>query len=502
MDNRNFDNLFKNQLDSLDETAFPFEDTAWDNMKNALNAQHILPPTKSKWMSLLPIFLFTMLTLNGLIGWKYYYAKQEIIALNKTILALSNPKIGESQILTDNSPKYKNIDTNNSSPKPISAVDNAPTAPIIEKIVERVVEKIIYVPLNSKSLSNTADNHNSIDNSPFNYDNAKINNHLPNHQNTAAANQNDIRNNSSLVDYDNPKTNNHLEENQNITNQNNNSPNISNTTTTILKNMISEIVNDEMVDLVSIKPRGLDNPNDSIATLLDNIIDTTKHHQSKQYFRDYLARISYATEITNFEMGLSSGYDMLYLSSDFNPTSTRYGITGDLSFSIPIQLGTTIDWKETKGELENIEHLAYADEYFDVFPNIGGIYPNDQLTKIETRESVIEFSLFAKYLIQPRHQWSPYFGVGLKGQYDYEQRFEYEYLDGQGGEYEMPYIHQNSKQLGLNTFIGLAGVQYKLMPRFNVRFDAVYNYDYKAHRFDNSQYQWLSASIGVLYNFK
>lgn len=493
MDNRDFDNLFKNQLKGLPEKDFLFNESAWNDVEGVLIAEDILPPPKRKGVGFLPLFLLTMLlSSNLLVGWKYYNAEQEITVLNSTIQELQSSITDENTSVDDEKENsdISNDDDNNNS---VSNFDNVSNNKPEVKIVEKIVTKIVYVPINNSStLSNNI-------NTPLNQTNLQTNqtnNNTNNNSNNLAENstdENSSQNNQSNNNTGNGKNN--LVDNTIANNAKNN------TTASVENENLVENEETSILFLDLIELEELNHPILLVHQPLENIIDTSDY-QYKRKLKDYVNKIGYATTVSSYELGVSSGLDLLYQTSDFNLLSKRFGLTSEITFSDYVKLGTTIDWKETKGELENIELGNYPDDYFDIYPNMVGFDPNDVLTKIETRDRNIEFAVFAKYIIRPHDKWSPYFGLGVKGAYDYEQRFEYKYLNSQGYEYETDYQYIYNKKLGFNTLLGLAGVQYKLTPSFNVRLDAMYNYDYKAHRFDNSQMNWFSTNIGILYSFR
>ena len=502
MDNRDFDNIFKNQLEGLPEKDFLFEENSWNEVEGVLAAEGILPSTKRNWKGFLPLFLVGMLLFsNMLVGWKYYNSEQEIILLNSEIQNLKSSNTHFNN--TDN----QLSNNNNSEQTANNLLDNDPEI----KIVERIVKEIVYVPIYSSKFSNknnTLNNDNNIDlpSNPSlntnNYNNPPTND-LSNQD--GLSNQGNLSANSANtrkftnIDLDNQ--NNIASNNTNNSNQNEQSSSTNDTNTLTTDNENNTLIPENIINLDLISLTEVDNPIKPINQSLENIIDTTAY-QHKLKFKDYLTRIGYATEVSNFEIGLSGGLDVLYQTTDFKTLSTRYGITSEITFYDRVKLGTTIDLKETKGELDNIAQGYYSDEYFDDYPDRVPLNPNDELNKIETKDRAIEFSVFAKYLIQPHNKFSPYFGFGIKGEYDYQQRFEYKYLNDFGYEYELDYVYTKNKQLGFNTLLGLTGVQYELSPSINVSLEAMYNYDYKTHRFDDSQMNWFSTNIGILYKFQ
>jgi hypothetical protein len=342
--------------------------------------------------------------------------------------------------------------------------------------------------INSANTSQTSDLANQTNSN-------SLNNSANSIQNTSNPNTSETGN---LVNQTNPNALNNLGENTNTSHKENQSR-LAKKTNTLNSDNITTF--EDMTDLDLFELTEIDNPVKQISQPLEDIIDTTEY-QNQLKLKDYLTKIRYATPISNIELGVSSGLDFLYHTNDFSSFSSKYGITSEITLSDHIKLGTTIDWKQTSAELDDIAQGNYSDEYFENFPDMVGTNPYDQLNKVEMKDQAIEFSLFAKYIVQPHHKWSPYFGIGIKGEYDYKQQFEYKYLNNLGYEYEMDYVYFDNKQLAFNTLLGLAGIQYKLSPNINIRVDAMYNYDYKSHRFDASQMNWISTNIGILYKFK
>ena len=100
MNNRDFDNLFNNKLQGVNESDFAFNDAAWENVEDTLKKDGILLP-KSRWRKFLPFFLVLgFVVSNGLLSWKYYSADKKTTLLGQKIeegksgslTFLANPK--------------------------------------------------------------------------------------------------------------------------------------------------------------------------------------------------------------------------------------------------------------------------------------------------------------------------------------------------------------------------------------------------------------------------
>ena len=551
MEHNDFENLFKNQLEELSPNDFPFEEGAWDDVESTLNDEGILLPQKRKWGGILPISILLLLMSNGLVGWKYFSAEQEVSTLQEQLTftssqlaaALTQVKNAKPTVPFDNNSADDNLITE-AKKTPSEATTTSPQIKIVERIVkrfievpvEKIVERIVYVPVNNSLFS-----QNPLGNKVFsdeNNSNIDLSNPLSNHSfsQNITPNSSKLKLNysnddgyisenidkylfpSSGIDVNNPSNNN--PSSSIIENNDASSTNLlgENKTTSIEDNTASPKENQEntnterenieenidlldLIDLANLEAQSdTINTNDIEAFILDN-------PKRKLSFGDYLGHASSYVEVSNYELGVLYGFDFLYQGNDFNPSNTRAGITGELRFSDYIKLGTSLEWRASKGELEDIQDrtITDIDQYYNTFPSLtGGLSPDDVLTKIEYYDNAIEFSLFAKYLFTPKKTWTPYIGAGLRGEYDYEQRFEYKFLQAPDfvTDYELDYVYFYNKQFGFNTLTLMTGMEYQLHPNFAFKVDAFYNYDYQAHRFDNSKYQWFSGNVGLLYKFR
>ena len=519
MKQNDFEKLFHNQLKGLSPDDFPFEEKAWDEVENTLNKEGILTPSKRKWGDILPFTLLLLVLSNGLVGWKYYNAEQEIQTLNATVLQLEND--------LDGTLSQKGTTNTEAEIMPSNNVKSAkPNIQIIEKIVkipvEKIVEKIVYIPVSSQtntqpSIANihtgNIPNHTNTVVKPNDLKNNTSKNNVVLNQNNHEGKINGLENintegskmdASNLSDkYTNTKhTTDAITQSKHTTNKTDTDKLDKNTLVMSTNQIIEEI---GLTELALIELVTIDNVFEYPLNIADlNPLFDTTSSEKKRTLADRLRYIDAVVEVSNYELGISSGIDFMYQGTDFSLFSSRYGITNELSISEYVKIGATVDWKETTLELENITQGTYPDDYFDIFPNlVSSVDPNDLLNKIEYRDRAIEFSLFAKYILKPHNKLTPYLGAGIKGEYDYEQRFEYAFLDANSSlEYESDYLFTNNKQFGFNTLIGLVGAEYNLTPSITLRIDGMYNYDYQPHRFDNSQLQWFSGNLRILYKFK
>ena len=511
MEHNDIGKLFQNELVELSPDHFPFEESAWDKVEATLNAEGILMPTSQSWKGAWLFALTGLLLLSNLfVGWKYWNAEKEITSLHQTITTLeSTAPLSETST---------NIPTQTAAIAPVTTTPTEPEIKIVERIVEkpveRIIEKIVYVPVNTSeaaSITNSSqlpNNASKIADHPSN-DGAGIHPTINPTAKTTSSNptagESEDGEHSKLVNVDAQNQKSSLLDNSTNKDVLSNLDNHNAATTKTdekEKNEESEIA---MIDLLATIPLT------ALASTLDTLNTSTidslemEEYKRKLSVRDYLSLAGSYVTLSNYEIGLSNGYDFLHQSTDFSHFYQRYGLTTEAQFSDYIKIGANIEWRNGKANQVNIENANHPDEYFDVFPSFtGGLQPDDKLTKIEYYDKAIEFALFAKYLFLPTKTWTPYIGLGIRGEYDYEQRFEYKYLAAPDftSEYELDYVYFYNKQFGFNTLTVMTGFEVQLNSRFALRVDGAYNYDYKAHRYDNSQLQWFSGNAGLLYKFK
>ena len=148
MNNRDFDNLFNNRLDGINEDDFDFNDAAWQGVKGTLEEDNILPPQR-RWRKLLPLLLITgFLISNGLLSWKYYSADKEVSLLEEQMEALQSQLFQYQKQLSavTEETEAANASIPKEEEKESLANESILTSNPRIKIVEKIVEKIIYVP--------------------------------------------------------------------------------------------------------------------------------------------------------------------------------------------------------------------------------------------------------------------------------------------------------------------------------------------------------------------
>lgn len=505
MDNKDFDNLFKNQLNSVQEDDFQFEETAWEGVENVLNAEGILLPPQRNWKTIFPFLLLAFLFLtNGLVGWRYYTADQEVQHLTQKVARLENALMENKQQHTAPQPLISAIDPIKTETKTLTLPSAEPKETI--KIVEKVVQKIVYVPINFSAATNNIQNPSLSFSNNYNHTFQNKTANIFNHKTANAAN-NDFQTNRYAFSFSKKATNNLTLENRTLRGDLINENYILPSEATIAAEALSEFEqvakNAALNSLTLIPLSEITYDTVMLNPDFENYEDTVTDFDKKSW-RDKLAQLSYATEITGGNLGLTSAGDFAYAKTDFKTTAFRIGLAGEVSFSDRVKLGASIEYKEINSYLDHIEELNYSDEYFTAFPDLASdLNPDDKLHKIEARERAVEWSVFAKYMFWSKQKLSPYLGAGIKGQYDYQQRFEYKYLAAPllTFEYDMDYIYQYNQQFGINTFMALAGMEYRFLPRFAVKVEGAYNWDFKAHRFDALKYNWATANVGLLYHF-
>ena len=507
----NFDNMIKKQMGEL-EDSYSFEDRLWQNAATTMDTEGILRPPQRNWAQIITYSLLSLLLLsNGWLAWKYFQ-QQDTISHQQTDLRQLSEQLQTTNV--ELKEVVKQVETHSND-----TITLAPTKEIHTeyKTIEKVIEKIIYLPQdNRKPFGNTqlrfmTGRPSLMSNSGFgqplsnayNYSDGRLN-----YQPLAQQDEDFTFLNADKTSSDNFSNSDFATTNDFSENINTDKSNNSNVTGSVEQEMNTAenvTTSDEFTDLeeINIAPLHYENtPLDT--TALEALIDSSAFDERKLELKDYLALAYYTAQPTDFSIGIASSTDFAVQNTDFELSTIKFGVSSQLNFSDRIKVGADIFWKEMDGELEDIQDRNYPEGYFDNYPEItiGRLSPDDQLYKIEQRDRDIELGLYAKYMFLPKKKISPYIGAGLKGTYHYETRLEYYYSQAPDfeDEYNAGQFFAVDKRFGLTTYSALLGVEYDVIPRITVRLDGMYNADFKPHRFDNSQLQWFSGNVGILYN--
>ena len=147
----------------------------------------------------------------------------------------------------------------------------------------------------------------------------------------------------------------------------------------------------------------------------------------KASFRDQMIRLGMAVTPKSYEVGLTfGGGGITRAIGDFN-SSYQVGIGGEVTFFEWLRLGAGVGYTNQLFTLSNIEQGNY-DDFIASFPDMTPNDPADIPTQAKIYYNSVDIPLTARFLLQPKRNFSPYLGLGLIGRWHYSQVPEYYFL--------------------------------------------------------------------------
>lgn len=523
MNNRDFDNLFNNKLNGINEGDFDFNDAAWQSVEGTLEKEKILVP-KWQWRKFLPLLLILgFLVSNGLLSWKYFSASIEVSSLETKVSTLENQlSLSQNELIgakeTVRASILEDEKKEDLAREPIS-ISN----PKI-KIVEKIVEKIIYVPqivyVNqgdghspNLSLSNGSFSDNSrlvLKNSIFNQPNLGS---LPsNYGDTSAANfylsdkwvksldfimiegadSLDVSDADKLV-FDNNFDNTF-------------SKNFDNSLGLDSLDFFKKITeaaaektkaDNLFLEIKAIQP--LEYDLDSLAELENQ----TKAKRNKNSLGDYLFVIGQTVSPDGYELGITGNGTFGYSKNYFNNPRAGAGIVGGFRFSDNIRLSVGAILINSIYELDDIANGQFKDSLFKDLPPLNPFSPDDQLSKVEGNMQFFEFPLEVEYIFLKNKKWRPFIGAGVVARYHFAQSFEYYFLQSPNyvAEYNTGYKDGKFRAFGLDTWTAKAGVEYSINRHWLARTSFNYANDFNENGIDKRTFQQFGGRLSLMYCF-
>jgi hypothetical protein len=521
MNNRDFDNLFNNKLDGINEDDFDFNDAAWQGVKGTLEEDNILPPQR-RWRKFLPLLLITgFLISNVLLSWKYYSAGKEVSLLEQQMEALQSQLFQYQKQLSavNEGMEAANTSVLKEEKKEPLANESIPISNSSIKIVERIVERIIYVP-QIVYVNQGDDNlpNLPLSNGSFSDDSRLILKNSIFNQPSLGKLPSNYGDTSSADFYLSDKWIKSLDfimiegaEDLGISNSDNgfvldnsldNSLGLD--SLEFLKKITAAAAAAETVqieplflDKKVIKP--LEYDLDSLAELESNV--EVKRH--KNSLADYLFVIREGLSPDGYELGLTVDGNLGYLPDYFNNSRIGGGLVGGFRFSDNIRLSVGAVWMNSIYKLDNIQDGNYSDETFASLPELKPFYVDDQLKKAEGRLQFIEIPLEAEYVFFKNKKWRPFVGAGVVARYHYKQTFEYYFLQAPNylAEYNTGYKEGNFKEFGLDTWTAKAGIEYSINRHWLTKGSLNYANDFNANGFDSRTFQQFGIGLSLMYCF-
>lgn len=516
MNNKDFDNLFNNKLDGINEGNFDFNDAAWQGVKGTLEEENILPPQR-RWRRFLPLLLITgFLISNGLLSWKYYSADKEVSLLEQQMEALQSQLFQSQKQLSAATEGTEAANTSISKVEEQEVNEPVLTSNPRIKIVEKIVEKIVYVPQivyvnqgddNSPNLSlsngsfsddsrlmlkNSIFNPPSLGNLPSNYGDTSLADFYLSDKWVKSLDFIMIEGGEDfgILDVDNELV---------LDNNFDNSLGLDSLEFLKKTTAAAEIVQIEhsFLDEKVIKP--LEYDLDSLGELASTIEDK----RNKNSLADYLFVIREGLSPDGYELGLTVDGNLGHSPGYFNNPRTGVGLAGGFRFSDNIRLSVGAVWMNSIYKLDNIQDGSYSDEIFASLPEMAPFYPDDQLKKAEGRLQFIEIPLEAEYIFFKDQKWRPFVGAGLVARYHYKQTFEYYFLQAPDYllDYNTGYKEGNFKEFGLNTWTAKAGVEYSINQHWLTKGSLNYANDFNANGFDSRTFQQFGVGLSLMYCF-
>ncbi len=511
MNNKDFDNLFNNKLQGVNESDFAFNDAAWESVEGRLKNDGILPP-KSRWHRFLPLFLiFGFVISNGLLSWKYYSADKEVTLLGQKIEVLETQlSQSEETLIAANKEENQGF----IEKKEAEQLIDTKASSVVPQV--KVVEKIVYVPqivfvnqndgfsselvndsfsdksqliLNSSTFGQLALGHLYSNDGDYSLKNAYWSNQWgrtldfkriggnDNSDITASDNEGVLNENfEDLLKVDS------LDFSKKIAEKNSEIDVFDNAFLEKKEIKTLEYDLDSLADVKEIE--GLENPKNGLA--------------------DYLFVIGEAVSPDGYELGMTINGGLGYSANYFNISRISLGLVGGFRFSDNIRLSIGANWNFSVYALDEIEGGDYSDDMFVDLPNLTPFYPDDRLNKVEGKLQFLEIPIEAEYIFgNAQKAWRPFMGGGVVARYHYQQVFEYYFLQSPDFliDYNTGYQNRNFKEFGVNTWMAKVGMEYSINSDWLARGALNYANDFRVNGIDQRAFQQFGARLSLMYRF-
>lgn len=491
----NFDKLFQNKLNEINENDFEFKESSWERfhknmeVEEAVPKRGVVPMVWLKRNAVAAAVILLLLTSNVFFAKQFLSTRNDVKALTSTIENLKTDIVS----CQERSENYTQTVAS------LKGQVEAQTTLIGEQ--SALISEVRNENENSNSNANANANKNANKNENKNA-NANANENASRVLGTNA----NLNNGNGLGN----NIDNNIENNTNEVSNNGgivtiNGENDDENDGAITKPLEQEVVKSEVENIeLNRLDFTLDNSNAADTKWWEKQDSTYTGHQKTSLGTKGLL-LAEASKPSAYQIGASFQFSPILTAKGLDPIlAMNTGISANALFFNRLRLGIGADrWLHTIN-FDAIETAADG-VYDDIIPNLTTLNPNnpqDELNKLEGEIRGFDVPLTAEILLRPTARWSPYLGFGVVGRYYDNYNFEhYFYENGSSAyRYEMK-VQGQVRQFDLSLWQSKVGMDFKMSNHWLLNGELSYLKSYREQIYGLKNVQQFGVRIGIKYQF-
>jgi hypothetical protein len=466
----NFDKLFQDKLNEINENDFEFKESSWERFHKNVDAEEVVSPrgvVPIVWVkrnAVAAAIILLLLTSNVFFAKQFLTTRSNVKALSETVENLK----GEIVSCQENSAfanENKNTNENENQNQNQNTNTNENT--------------------NTNGLTNASNNSNRNDVSAI----------IPDVENfNGNSNENSSRvlgtnsNNDGIVNSEPPNT----DANATIEQSN---PDLLGQASATIEQSIDEL---NRLNLV------LNNANSADAKWWTRQ-DSTYTGHLKTSFGTKVILAAQASKPSVYQLGTGFQLTNITTANGIQPlTMMNIGISGNALFYNRLRLEIGTEWWTQNIHFENMETVADG-VYSNVlvgFPMLEPNYPQDKLTKLEGQVHGFDVPIMAEILLRPGARFNPYLGFGVVGRYYDKYNLEHYFKEYNNQTYEYELKEKGTvQQFDFGLWQGKLGFDIRLSEHWLLNTELSYIKSYRQQIFGLKTVEQYGGRVGVKYEF-
>jgi hypothetical protein len=483
----NFDKLFQDKLNEINENDFEFKESSWERFHKNVDAEEVVSPrgvVPIVWVkrnAVAAAIILLLLTSNVFFAKQFLTTRSNVKALSETVENLK----GEIVSCQENS-AFAN-ENENSLLRELEENKNSLLRELEENKSSLLRELEESANQKTDDLTTTSNFNNFTNNPTFNNNNPANNNR--NDGSAVILNaENSNSNNGGIANSEPPNT----DANATIEQSN---PDLLGQANATIEQSIDEL---NRLNLV------LNNANSADAKWWIRQ-DSSYTGHLKTSFGTKVILAAQASKPSVYQIGTGFQLTNITTANGIQPiTMMNIGVSGNALFYNRLRLQIGTEWWTQNIHFENMETVADG-VYSNIlvgFPMLEPNYPQDKLTKLEGQVHGFDVPIMAEILLRPGAKFNPYLGFGVVGRYYDKYNLEHYFKEYNNPAYEYELKEKGTvQQFDFGLWQGKLGFDIRLSEHWLLNTELSYIKSYRQQIFGLRTVEQYGGRVGVKYEF-